>query len=89
MSIFSHGPWIEIQQRAKPDAHLSTLFEKLKGTVLSAKAIGTVTKYSNYLNRWIEFAQSKNVLAFPVSVVDAALYFKLLVQGAIGLDFAS
>ena len=75
MSIFSRGPWIEIQERAKADIHLSNLFEKLKRTVLSTKAIGTVTNYSNYLNRWIKFAHSKKLVVFSVSIVNAALYF--------------
>ena len=78
MSIFSHGPWIEIQERAKADVHQSTLFENLKRTALLAKAIGTVTNYSNYLNCRIEFAHSKKLVVFPVSIVDAALYFNHL-----------
>jgi hypothetical protein len=54
------------------------LFEALKQTALSSKACGTVVNYTSSLNRWIKFARDNNLVVFPVTVVDVALYFSYL-----------
>lgn len=54
------------------------MFEALKQTVFSSKACGTVVNYTSSLNRWIKFARDNNLILFPVTVVDAALYFSYL-----------
>ena len=56
------------------------MFENLKQTVFAAKASysGTVNTYCCSLNRWIEFAKAKQLVVFPILVVDAALYFSHL-----------
>ena len=69
---------MELQDRVKSNAQLTTLFENLKQTVFAAKASGTVNTYCRSLNRWIEFAKAKQLVVFPISVVDAALYFSHL-----------
>ena len=54
------------------------LFNGLQQTALSSKACGTVVNYTSSLNRWVKFANTNKLVVFPVSVVDAALYFSHL-----------
>ena len=54
------------------------LFKGLQQTALSSKACGTVVNYTSSLNRWVKFANTNKLVVFPVSVVDAALFFSHL-----------
>ena len=54
------------------------LFKGLQQTALSSKAGGTVVNYTSSLNRWVKFANTNKLVVFPVSVVDAALFFSHL-----------
>ena len=80
MNLFKQGIWAEIQEKASSSgsAHLVHLADVLKRTTLAAKASGTVINYSNSLKRWIEFSRDKNLVPFPATVVDIALFFSHL-----------
>ena len=54
------------------------LIKGLQKTALSSKACGTVVNYTSSLNRWVKFANTNKLVVFPVSMVDAALYFRHL-----------
>ena len=80
LNLFSQGIWVEIQEQATSSrsAHVIHLADVLKQTVLAAKASGTVVNYSNSLKRWIEFSKDRNLVPFPATVVDVALFFSHL-----------
>lgn len=80
MNLFNQGIWAEIQEKATSSgsAHLIHLADVLKRTILAAKASGTVVSYSNSLKRWIEFSKDRNLVPFPATVVDIALFFSHL-----------
>ena len=61
------------------DDLLEGLKDRLKTTVLSSKANGTVMVYNRGFRRWNQFANDKlNGKAFPVSPFYVALYLQLL-----------
>ena len=72
MNLFSQGIWAEIQEQATSSG------SALKRTILAAKASGTVVNYNNSLKRWIEFSKDRNLVPFPATVVDIALFFSHL-----------
>ena len=76
MNLFSQGIWADIQEQATSSgsAHLIRLADVLKRTILAAKASGTVVN----LKRWIEFSKDRNLVPFPATVVDIALFFSHL-----------
>ena len=81
LNLFDQGPWKELQDRTGSghrNIHLTRLFEVLQQTIFSSKACGTVVNYTSSLNRWIKFARDNNLVVFPVTVVDVALYFSYL-----------
>ena len=81
LNIFSQGPWKEIQDRLKSSHGEVTsveLFKGLQQTALSSKACGTVVNYTSSLYRWVKFVNTNKLVVFPVSVVDAALFFSHL-----------
>lgn len=80
LNLFSQGIWAEIQEQATSSgsAHLIHLAGVLKRTTLAAKASGTVVNYSNSLKHWIEFSKDRNLVPFPATVVDVALFFSHL-----------
>ena len=81
LNLFDQGLWKELQDRTRSghrNIHLTRLFEVLKETGLSSKACGTVVNYTSSLNRWIKFARDNNLVVFPVTIVDVALYFSYL-----------
>ena len=69
---------IQEQATSSGNAHLIRLADVLKRTILAAKASGTVVNYSNSLKRWIEFSKDRNLVPFPATVVDIALFFSHL-----------
>ena len=81
LNLFDQGLWKELQDRTRSghgNIHFTRLFEVLKQTALSSKACGTVVNYTSSLNRWIKFARDNNLVVFPVTIVDVALYFSYL-----------
>ena len=80
LNLFSQGIWAEIQEQATSSgsAHLIHLAGVLKRTTLAAKARGTVVNYSNSLKHWIEFSKDRNLVPYPATVVDIALFFSHL-----------
>ena len=80
LNLFSQGIWAEIQEQATSSGspHLIHLAGVLKRTTLAAKASGTVVNYSNSLKHWIEFSKDRNLVPFPATVVDIALFFSHL-----------
>ena len=78
LDIFQSGFW---SPRDKPlDDSLKGLEDRLKTTVLSSKANGTVLAYSRAFRKWKQFALDKlDGNAFPASPFYVALYLQHLI----------
>ena len=79
LDIFHSGFWAF---RDGPlDDSLEGLKDRLKTTVLSSKANGTVMVYNRAFRRWKQFANDKlNGKAFPASPFHVALYLQHLIE---------